>query len=257
VVEIESPSGSIRVIGWDRAEVAVSGTLGAGAEGLDFTSDKRRTHIEVEIERSPHAAHADLEVHVPAGSDVNIESYGASITVTGVRGAVSAETVNGGIEVTDAARDVTAESVNGGVSVVSNGGRVHAESVNGPVTVRSAGGEIDASTVNGPLTVTGGTFERGRLESVNGRILFEAGLAPRGRLEVETVSGRVELALPAATAADFTVSTFSGDIDNELGPPARPTSRSATEKELTFSTGGGGTTVTVETLSGAVVLRRR
>jgi hypothetical protein len=71
------------------------------------------------------------------------------------------------------------------------------------------------------------------------------------------VSGAVELALAGATGADFTVSTFSGDIRNELGPPARATSRYTTEKELTFSTGGGGATVTIETLSGTVTLRRR
>jgi DUF4097 and DUF4098 domain-containing protein YvlB len=170
---------------------------------------------------------------------------------------VTAETVNGDIRVGEAPREVQAESVNGGVSVSSRGGRVQAESVNGPVTVRGASGEINASTVNGPLTITGGTFERGRLETVNGRVLFEAGLAARGSLEVESVSGEVELALPENTSADFSVTTFSGDIRNELGPPAPAPSRHTTERELTFSTGGGGAKVTVETLSGSIVLRRR
>jgi hypothetical protein len=257
VVHIENPAGSVRVIGWDRAEVAVTGALGHGAYGLNLRGDKRRTVVEVETEGNPHGAHSEIEVRVPAGSDVVIESFGASVSVSEVRGTVTAETVNGDIRVGEAPREVQAESVNGGVSVASRGGRVRAESVNGPVTVRGAGGEINASTVNGPLSVTGGTFERGRLETVNGRILFEAGLAAGGSLEVETVSGEVELALPAGTAADFTVSTFSGDIRNELGPAAQRASRHTTEKELTFSTGGGGAKVTVETLSGGIVLRRR
>jgi DUF4097 and DUF4098 domain-containing protein YvlB len=256
VVHIDNPAGSIRVIGWDRAEVAVSGTLGHGANGLDLGSDKRRTRVQVESEGHPHGISSDLEVRVPAGSDVVIESFAASISVSEVKGTVSAETVNGDIRVGEAPREVQAESVNGGVTVSSRGGRVQAESVNGPVTVRGAGGEIGASTVNGPLTVTGGTFARARLETVNGRILFEGGLARGGTLAVESVSGAVELALPANTAADFSVTTFSGDIRNELGPAAHPTSRHTTEKELTFSTGGGGANVTVETLSGSIVLRR-
>jgi hypothetical protein len=257
VVQIDNPAGSIRVIGWDRSEVAVSGTLGHGATGLDLSGDRRHTRVEVESEGNPHGVESDLEVRVPAGSDVSIESFGASISVSDVRGTVTAETVNGDIRIGEAPREVEAESVNGGVSVASKGGRVHAESVNGPVSVRGAGGEIDASTVNGPLTVTGGTFERGRLETVNGRVLFEAGLSARGSLEVETVSGAVELALPATISADFSVVTFSGDVRNELGPPAKPTSQYTSEKELTFSTGGGGANVTVETLSGSIVLRRR
>jgi hypothetical protein len=256
VVHIDNPAGSIRVIGWDRAEVAVSGTLGHGAFGLDLGGDKRRTRVEVESQGNPHGISSDLEVRVPAGSDVVIESFAASISVSEVKGTVSAETVNGDIRVGEAPREVQAESVNGGVTVSSRGGRVQAESVNGPVTVRGAGGEIDASTVNGPLTVTGGSFQRARLETVNGRILFEGGLARGGTLEVESVSGAVELALPANTAADFSVTTFSGDIRNELGPAAQQTSRHTTEKELTFSTGGGGANVTVETLSGSIVLRR-
>jgi hypothetical protein len=256
VVHIDSPAGSLRVIGWDRAEVTVSGTLGAGAYGLDLSGGKRQTTVEVETEGNPHGAQADLEVRVPAGSNVVIESFGASVSVSEVKGTVTAETVNGDIQVGDAPREVRAESVNGGVTVSARGGRVEAESVNGAVTVRGAGGEIGASTVNGPLTVSGGTFQRARLETVNGRILFEAGLAAGGSLEVETVSGAVELALPAATAADFTITTFSGDIRNELGPPAQRTSRHTTEKELTFSLGGGGGSVTIDTLSGAIVLRR-
>jgi DUF4097 and DUF4098 domain-containing protein YvlB len=257
VVQIDSPSGSIRVIGWDRAEVAVSGTVGHGASGVELRGDKRRTRVEVETEGNPHGVNVDLEVRVPAGSDVAIESFGASISVSEVQGVVSAETVNGDIRVAEAPREVRAESVNGSVSVSARGGRVHAESVNGAVTVRGASGEVDASTVNGQLTVTGGSFERARAETVNGRILFEAGLDGRGVLEVESVSGAVELVLPAGIAADFTVTTFSGHIRNELGPPARKVDPYTTEQELTFSTGGGGANVTVETLSGGIVLRKK
>ena len=257
VVQIENSAGSVRVIGWDRAEVAVSGALGPGAEGLSLRGDKRYTHVEVETEGNPHGVHSDLEVRVPAGSDVTIESFGATIDVSGVQGQVSAETVNSDVRVTGAARSVRAESVNGTVTVTGTTGRVQAESVNGGVTVRGGGGEVDASTVNGPLTVGGSSFSRAALETVNGKLLFDGGLAAGASLGAETVSGEVELVLPAGTAADFSVSTFSGDVHNEFGPAARRTSRYTTEKDLTFSTGGGGANVTVETLSGSITLRKK
>ena len=53
------------------------------------------------------------------------------------------------------------------------------------------------------------------------------------------------------------MSTFSGHVRNELGPAARRTSRHTTEKDLTFSTGGGGANVSVETLSGSITIRRK
>jgi DUF4097 and DUF4098 domain-containing protein YvlB len=67
----------------------------------------------------------------------------------------------------------------------------------------------------------------------------------------------VELALPANVSADFSISSFSGEIENELGPPARKASRWTSEKELSFTTGSGGAKVTVETLSGDIRLRKR
>ena len=59
-------------------------------------------------------------------------------------------------------------------------------------------------------------------------------------------------------AADFSIASFSGDIENDLSD-AKPerTSRYTSEKELRFSTGEGGAKVTVQTLSGDIAIRKR
>jgi DUF4097 and DUF4098 domain-containing protein YvlB len=257
LVEIENASGSIRVIGWDQAEVMVKGTLGHGASGLNLSGAARRTRVEVEAEGNPHGVRSDIEVRVPVGSRVQIDAFQAEITVSGVKGGVRAETVNGSISVTGATKDVDVQSVNGAVEVVGSGGRVHAEAVNGRVSVKDANGEVDASTVNGLLSVTGGTFDRVRLETVSGELRFEGGLGKTATLDAETVSGGVDIALPAGIAADFSITTFSGGVDNELGPPAQKTSKWTPEKELSFSTGAGGAKVNVQTLSGGIRLRKK
>ena len=79
----------------------------------------------------------------------------------------------------------------------------------------------------------------------------------RATLAVESVSASVELILPAGLGAEFSVSTFSGDITNELGPAAEKSSKWTPEKELSFTTGSGGARITVETLSGAIHIRKR
>jgi hypothetical protein len=75
------------------------------------------------------------------------------------------------------------------------------------------------------------------------------------------VSGEVVLALPANVAADFTITTFSGDMNTDFQPalhrPGRHPDFHSPEKELTFSTGAGGAKVAVETLSGSIRLRKR
>src|SRR6185295_8083196 len=109
--------------------------------------------------------------------------------------------------------------------------------------VKDASGEVDASTVNGVLSVVGGTFDRLRLETVSGELRFEGSLAKGATLDAETVSGGIDVALPAGISADFSITTFSGGITNELGPAAQKTGKWTPEKELSFTVGAGGAKV--------------
>jgi DUF4097 and DUF4098 domain-containing protein YvlB len=258
IVRIENPAGSVKVVGWDRLEVAVTGTAGRGAEGVSIRGGGRRTNVEVETSGHPHSVQSNIEVRVPAGSRVEVESFASDVTVSGVTGAVSVECVNGNIDISGATQEVDASAVNGGVQVTGTATRVSAESVNGPVTVRGGSGEVQASTVNGRLVVSGrGPYERAELETVSGSVLFEGALSSQASVSIESVSGGVEIVLPASVSADFNVSTFSGNVANELGPPAERTNKYTTEKSLEFSTGSGGASVTISTLSGGIQLRKR
>jgi DUF4097 and DUF4098 domain-containing protein YvlB len=124
--------------------------------------------------------------------------------------------------------------------------------------IEGARGEVEASTVNGRLHVRGGSFRRAALETVNGEVVFEGALAPRATLDAESVGGSIELRLGGDVDASFDVSTFSGDIDNQLSDQ-RPekTSRWTPEKELRFTLGTGAAKVSVNTLSGGILLAKR
>lgn len=261
VVEIDGAGGTLRIIGWDKPEVYVTGTLGEGAEGLELGGTSRRIRIDVETQGNPHSVISNLEVHVPAASRIEVDAMSADISVLDVTGTVTADTVAGSISVTGSAREVTLESVNGSVDATCACTRAHVESVNGSVTVQGAKGEVEASTVNGSLRVVGGTFERAKLETVNGRITFEGALVGHASLDIESVGGSVDLRLPANTSADFTVNTFSGSIRNAWSADGadspRRTSRFTREQELTFTAGSGGATVGIQTLSGDVTISKR
>jgi DUF4097 and DUF4098 domain-containing protein YvlB len=256
-VKIENSAGATKVTGWDRPEVQVRGTLCARCE---LSLDGSEKLVKVEIE-STHmnlmAGKSDIEVMVPAGGSVSVEGFQSTIVVGGVSGSVKAETVNGSIHHAGPSKEVSLQSVNGAVETSKASGRVNVEAVNGAITVRDCSGELEGSTVNGMLTVTGGTYTRVQIETVSGGARFDAALGPKASLGVESVSGSVELLFPASFGGDFSVTTFSGPITNELGPAAQKTNEFTPQKELTFTSGAGGVRVSVETLSGAVQIRKR
>jgi len=257
VVEIENIAGSVKVMGWNEAAVQVTGTLASGAE-LEFESSGKRTTIEVEVEgHNPMEAASDLEVRVPAGSRLEIEGVRLDVEVSGVTGSVEVETVEGGITQAGAAKEVSLQSVMGTVDVTGATGHIQAETVNGTVTIRESSGQLEASTVNGELVVSDGPFERVALESVAGEIRFEADLTAQARLDIETVSGSVELFVSPGIKAEFALSSFSGGLENELGIGTVEQESLVPAKELNFSTGAGGARISVETLSGNVHIRKR
>jgi len=256
VVEIENAMGTIRVSGWERAEIAVTGQLGARAEGLEFQVSGDRATIGIEA-MNPHGVSSDLDIKVPAGSDIEIDAFGAETSVTGVGGSVQVESVNGSISVSGNAKGLELQTVNGSIEVAAGAGQSKVEAVNGNVTLKGVGGDVEASTVNGRLSVDGGAFSRGHFETVAGQVAVHCELSKNARLEIESVSGPVELSLPASVSARFEVSTFSGEVKNELSADqAKRSSRYTTEQELSFETGSAGATVEIQTLSGDVTLRK-
>ena len=221
-VSIENMAGSVKVTGWDKAEVQVRGTVGEGGE-LSFKGGAKRTHIEIEADHNPMGIKSDLEVFVPAGSSVEIEGFQATISVTGVLGSVTAETVNGSITQLGAAKHVELQSVNGDIDTSKGSGRIKAEAVNGSVMVRDCSGDLEASTVHGKLHVIGGSYERAEIESVAGLVRFDAALSSRATLSIETVSGR----RGAAAARDRVGGVPGVELQRPDHQRARPRGREA------------------------------
>jgi DUF4097 and DUF4098 domain-containing protein YvlB len=278
-VEIQNANGSVRVIGWDQNEVAIAGTLGRGA-GLDFSGDSLRTYIRVVLsETMKDVGNSSLEVRVPGNSRTVVGTFSAHIEVSKVTGGVVLISASGDIRVSDNPHSVAVTSVSGDVDLSVSSSRVHARTVGGGITLQGTQEDVALSTVNGKIQVRGGQIRWGRFSTINGKIEFEGDLKPDGVLQCDTVNGNVDLLLPASVQADFQVSATG--IQNEFGPqaylwsggndpfgPGReaqgdPFNRVQREghrpptKRLTFSTGGGGASVTASSFNGTVCLRKK
>ena len=239
-VTVENISGSLRLTGWDRAEVHVTGTLGRGLEKVEITGSASRLDIRVVYPQDCHdCGGADLELKVPAGCRLEVSTVSADIDADQLKGEVRLETVSGELAVT------------------ASSPSLRVQTVSGDLTVRGAGQRLDAETVSGTLSATVSTLVDGQLETVSGEIRIEADLAGNGRLEAQTVSGDVELRVPGSVGAEFDVRTFSGSIGNDFGQEARRTSEHGSGRELRFTNGSGAARVSIKTLSGDVRILKR
>ena len=260
-IEIENVAGSLRITGWDRNEIKITGTLGDDVEELRLDGQRDRFEIDVEIPEGrsfgKRDIDSDLEIWVPTGSGLDVETVSAPITVTEVASWLKLSSVSGNIDASGMITEAELETVSGSIQLNGSNTVADVESVSGTIDLQGLGRAVDASTVSGTITARGAELNRASFETVAGGIEFEGSIAKSGRFEASCHSGNVVLALPASTSAVFNVSTFSGNIDSEFGGTVERTSRYAPSRRSEFSTGAGEGRVSIETFSGNVILKRQ
>lgn len=125
--------------------------------------------------------------------------------------------------------------------------------VNGSIDAQGLDGAVDVSTVNGGIEAT----SRGivRAETVNGSIRASMGDSDwTGPLAFTTVNGSITVDLPEGTNADVRGSVVNGDITTDFpltivgkwGP-----------RSMKGTIGSGGRQLELETVNGAIKLRKR
>jgi DUF4097 and DUF4098 domain-containing protein YvlB len=153
--------------------------------------------------------------------------------------------------------ELSIETVSGDLTVAASAPRTDLASVSGSITVDLATGRLEAESVSGAIRVENGSLEGASFETVSGDISYAGDIVGRGSYEIESMSGGVTLLVPPSVSAEFDITTFSGNIDNDIGPEAERASKYTPEKELSFSTGSGGATVSIESFSGSIKIKTR
>jgi DUF4097 and DUF4098 domain-containing protein YvlB len=286
-VEVQMNSGSVRVTGWSRSEVQVTGTLSRTGDRVEMDAGGRTLEVRVSNGRGGRGGAANLEVRIPAGSTLELVAGSAPIHVSGVTGSVKAVSGSGPVTIQAASRrvevvaqsgpvtidgqtetlDVTAlsgpvrvngsvrqrvtiEALSGPVDLLGTVGETQVNAMSGPVRVANATGRVEIEAVSGGVVVNG-TRLRGSVQSVSGGVVVGGTLG--GALDLESHGGDVELRLANGASAEVEVSTFSGRMQSEFGGGARQSG--GRQRHVTI--GRGGPAVTIKTFSGNVKLLRR
>ncbi|WP_028846495.1 MULTISPECIES: DUF4097 family beta strand repeat-containing protein [Thermocrispum] len=165
-----------------------------------------------------------VTVRAPAGSELDIRTSSASVTVTGTAasavvttssGDISVDRVSGSANIRTASGTATVGAVSGTSSIVTGSGSVHVgelDDASGKLTLRSGSGD---------LTVSG---------------------AAAGALTAKTGSGDVRLELADGVLAEIHLSSGSGRVSSELDVQHDPPEQTAPLR-INARSGHGSVTV--------------
>jgi hypothetical protein len=257
-VRVDNLAGSVKIHGWDKNEVRVTGTLGDQVERLEITNDDSGISIRVVLPHNEHSDDcgecADLDIEVPAASRLEVSTVSADIQAKGLTGSEQLGTVSGTLVLDSAAARADVRSVSGDVTVAGSGKNAHvtATSVSGEVRVTGIDGALHAESVSGDVKVGDNHLTGLEMSSTSGNLTFEGGLQKGADYEFHNVSGDLDLNFGASPSAHFDISSFSCDIDNSFGPKATRVSKYSPGMELHFTNGSGDAQVNVRSLSGEI-----
>ena len=194
--EVRARSSEVEEI--DLRRVEIPGEQSALAKKIDvFIDDKG----EGGRPRADCQASADVDLDVPQGATVQIQTRDGDISIVGVTAAY-AGSQNGDISIDHVSQKIEAGSIGGSISIKNSSGRV---------TLTTAGGGIEASnitpveaddsfeviSVSGDIQLEKVSQAKLNAKSVTGNINLMGALAHKGEYGFNTMSGDVTLALPA------------------------------------------------------------
>jgi hypothetical protein len=260
-IRIFGDVGNLRIIGWDRDSVVLTGILPTGAR-MDASRGGRPgkpapgMKIYVEVARAP-APDAKLEIRVPAGARVWAKSGSADVDVIGLTGGLDLNIVGGSVRVACSPAELQVESMDGSVTIEGSPAWLRAKTATGDIVLRGGSADAGLSTVSGAMRIGEGRFERGKFTSVMGPIVFAGDLARGATLDFDTHGGPIELRLTPRLDAEFDVATVTGTIENTLTERRPIAGREGRGMELAFTSGIGRARVLVRSFKGNIYLRPR
>jgi hypothetical protein len=255
-IRILNATGAVRVTGWDRDSISVTGVVYDDHERLGLGGNRSSVKLAIWDPEATEKRPSMLEVRVPARATVWVKTASALIEVSGVDGSMDLSSVSGSVRIGGRPRDLNVESMGGDIVADVAAPVARLRTASGGIRVAGAIDDLTMTTVSGLLSVASSPLLRARVESITGAIAFNGLVARGGHLEFLSHSGPIEVFLPGDISSDFAISTFAGKLRNQFGSKQMMMRSDLRGQELNFTTRSGGARISVRTFSGDITLAR-
>ena len=192
----------------------------------------------------------DFIIQAPPQCSTRVKVVSANVSLTGLEGEMECHTVSGDLVLHNLTGSFEIHTVSGDLELNNIAGNMDLHTVSGDAQGRGVSGAQKFDSVSGDVTLEESNIPSLQAKSVSGKFKIVTPLA-EGPYHFHTVSGDVELKVPAETHATLELHSLSGKLSSKLPVTSSVLDRGNQEMEVQ----GGGVKVTLNSVSGGMEVK--
>src|SRR6266446_92804 len=278
LLELTNASGDVDITGSADGKVHVRGEVRASGFGFDNPQkrlddtlanppvEQRGDTIRIgkEMSRMRHISIA-YTIQVPRDTEVSatvasgaqtIRNVTGPVTVRAASGSIRLEkierdaaltTASGTISASNVGSDLRVSTASGDVSATSVKGDVIAHAVSGVIRVAKPGARVEATNTSGEVEIQGALNDV-KAHAISGLVSVQGNPGADSYWDLKSISGGVQLRVPAAANLHFSAEATSGEIRTDIPIVVEEQGKHSLRAHM----GSGGGRVEVHTVSGQI-----
>lgn len=191
----------------------------------------------------------DFIIQAPPRSDLNVNTISSDACANGFSGKFCFSAVSGNLDLHDLTGVLDLHTVSGDMVLERVYGPLQINTVSGNISGSNASGALQLESVSGDVHLQESHLPSVKAGSVSGNLKLQTPLV-EGPYHFHTVSGEVQLTIPAETQCSAELHSLSGHISTTLPGTARSRIRGMEKVEIQ----GGGIRVSLNSVSGELLL---
>ena len=195
-------------------------------------------HVKLKLPRSIDLSVSSVSGWIKAGDvdgQIQVSSISGAANIGNVGGKLQVSSISGSLEIGNVGADARVNSISGNLEIGNVGADSRVNSVSGNVGLGQVNGTLEVTSVSGGLNAT------------------LLNLSPQG-IHIRSVSGSVEIKFRSDVNADFKADGVSGEVYLDVPNVTRESEEKSPNVRARI--GGGGTPITISSVSGNIRLTR-